>query len=551
MTASRAATLERAKAVAFPAGIAIAATCAVLLVAGVLIPGLAITFDLHRQEFAFNFSLFVYAGGIFAGLVIASFKFRAVSVVAGVDPRWASGTGTIASVPWSRIVAGGALIVVGVISYATFGLGFTDDTTTGLWLYLGGPSSFVPSGLLPLVIGAMLVMYAIVATKVIDVRHDAGSITILERRPFSTITTSIPRDGIEAARLSGSRVGPRHGWIAIFFFQAWYLLVDGVSFLVNPHAFGMGHATGAVFVTSGLVQVAVMLVLTLWPRRVLEIVTAERVHELRFEPAGKAAASRATLAGILGLPVDGTGEPRGVTRIEPGTTWIRLVAGVILVGAAVASRVFLGLGGDVFRLACLLAGAILVVEAVARDVPVAPSRASVVPLPDGNGHLLSTARGSRVDEVLARGSVAARSDAEPRVVPRQLELFDHAAAVAPPFACGLGAGGATVLAASGIPVVLGMAAVQWLLLAGILALAVLVTVDPRHAVQVDLGIKRYQVLVRPRGDGRGTTGTALAGWAGRWRAAWATCRGQVLGRILEIVVATVAGLLAGGLGPLL
>ncbi|MFX0100536.1 MAG: hypothetical protein ACFFCS_13260 [Candidatus Hodarchaeota archaeon] len=540
------------KVVAFYVGLAMMIASALLLVLGVMIPGFSVKTELHNHEFDFNFSFFLYVGLLFGGLVIASFYFKKVSLQFSREPPWKDAPTKITSVPWTRFLAGGILVVLAVVSYSLLGIGFSDADKIGLWLYLGGPSSFFPTGLSPLIIGIVLLLYAPFATKVIDVERDGGLLNITERRLGSKITTMIPRDKILSARLTNTRIGPRHIWNAVFFFQIWLLYVDGLSFLLNPHVFGTGFLVGSMYVISASVQLVCLALLVLGKRCLLEIITDENIYEMKFEPVGKMARKVSLLRHFLGEEPE-TRESKdasGNGRLMPPRTFTRLVAGLVFIGVAVIGRVAQVYTSEIMRLGLVFAGTVLLTEAFKKDVSKGKLSASVHAINGGPGKRISSTRGSQRDEiVLNTPSNGREATSQPSVIPRKLEITDHLVAMFLPLIFGYEMTQSFLLAASGINIIILMAVFQGIIGVVMILLVALVTVDPRPMVEINAGIKRYQVFIQSVEEcsSGGFIGINIPGafkqLLNRWKSVFSNKRRTVVNRLLEIMIFTAIGVI--------
>nr|MDO8113510.1 hypothetical protein [Candidatus Sigynarchaeota archaeon] len=532
------------------AGLAMVIVPVILILAGVMIPGISVEFELYGILFDYNFSFFIYAGTIFAGLAIASLYFRSVRVIPRM-PTKLSGPNTMVSIPWSRFIAGAMLVVVGVLSFSFFGAGFTDVNLVGLWLYLGGPSSAFPSGFIPLVIGAVLVSYAAFSVKGISIMHADGVVSIVESRAFNEIKTSIPLADIKTATLTNTSTGPRLLWIPLFTFQIYLLYIDGFSFLVSPFTFGTGLLIGGIYVLSASVQLAAIFLLVLFGgNHVMNIFTAETMYELHFySPLGRHERRGIIegfpgLAPVLGAPVAKASPERDSEFQQPGDIK-RLILGLSLIAIAITSRIFSFYTSDPVRVTFIVFGGIVLVEWFKKELSARASSNSRCKVSvNGNQLHFLSARGIFHDEYFFKDATvhdACKGEGgmmKPAMLPRQNNAWDHIVATGLAVLIGFGISSASLLGPASDPFTAGTIAIHLVIGTGLLLLVLHLLFDPRQIIEVKDAVAIYQMIsAEPQAK--------VPGRFARRHPDLHQFRKLFISRIVEIVIALSIGIAAG------
>ncbi len=532
------------------AGIGTMAVPLLLLAIGITIPGFGFAFELHGVEFSYNLSMYLYIALIFAGVAIMACYFRSVRIRPAYPGMWRSagrvaGQHRVISVPWSRLVAGGLLVAVGLLSFANLGIGFTDRNKIGIWLYLGGPSVSFPSGLIPLIVGAVLIVYALAAVKVVVIHEKYGILTIRELRPLSEIRTSIPTKDIRFAHASNAASGPRLLWIAFFGFQIFLLLVDGISLLGNPHAFGTGFLVGGMYVLSACVQLVSLVLLLFGGGNSLTIITGEKVYSLYYHtPPGldHALSHRGPpmLERILcaAFPSAFRGDRH---EFRHPVDFMRLVLGIGLLAVPVVSRAFNVYAGELIWFPFIVFGGIMLVQWAkndysSRDARIVRGGSAGI----GPEHILS-ARGRFHDEYLinpvAGGSPRQQAMADPTPVlrPRLLLPPDHLVAIGTALLVGLDIFMTALLAPAGNPLSPGAIALHVIIGAAFLLITFVTMFVPKDSIDLNVEHWTFQVPTAPASG-------SPRGWFSRMAGAMKKRPGVVAIVAIEMAVAFCLGM---------
>lgn len=259
---------------------------------------------------------------------------------------------TFWSVAWGRLLCAVILASSSVIQAIEFGTLFYSENADGNWLFLGGPSVWYATGLLPAVLAAGLLLYAVLSVARVTVTAGGGQALRVEEWRFGRITQNTWKSGENYQAVLGERrIGARWLWVIPLGFHTYMLLWDSVAYLTNPFAYGRGLVTGAYFAFQVVVDIGTLVILLVQAPVHLRVTTAARVAELQCTPPPR------ILAGLRRLPVF------SVPDLLPRGTALRLaLAGGALV-AAVLTALFGYLGpGEPLRLVIFMIGVLLLVK---------------------------------------------------------------------------------------------------------------------------------------------------------------------------------------------
>ena len=82
-------------------------------------------------------------------------------------------------------------------------------------------------------------------------------------------------------------MGPMYLWILPFTAHAWYITIDGIGFITNPHSFGFANSIGWHFLGQALVVIISLILLLRFGPRHLKLRTQDNVYILRFYSINK------------------------------------------------------------------------------------------------------------------------------------------------------------------------------------------------------------------------------------------------------------------------
>lgn len=517
-------------------GTALLAGSILLILAGIRIPGVGIPYELGGADYELDMSFFIYLGAMIAGIGCIANALKLSRLPANI----------IVSFPVSRFIPGLLLLAVGIAGIIYYGVEVGVLNREGTWMFLGGLSLFYPVSMLPLLYGAaILVVCAFSFAKIKFTRRD-GVLCIDELRFPRAMSTEIPLQDIQVASLSNTRTGIKYLWILLFIIPVVFLYIDGISFLVNPNTFGKGIIIGWVYVASASIQLFCMLLIVLNGQHVMQVLTRDRLYELHFYPVNLESVQRANLPFVLGMPArdEQASDP---VAIQQPRDFKRLACGVAFLAAGIASRVFYLGAGEILRFVLVIAGIILVVEAIKNDLRLAGRGARVRSIPGEAGEAFLVSGGGtgyRTEHYfqgvrqLAAISPATFEEANATIQLRKLTAIDHIIASVVSFVAGFQAWPVLALVPQALLVSFTLPRVA--LLAGLLAVLAMAMLAPARVVKVKLGDRNVQVPVKMQGS-------FLGNLARKWSIVVATQGLQLVLRVVEIAISFGLGLLASWL----
>ncbi|NMC04680.1 MAG: hypothetical protein GYA24_05680 [Candidatus Lokiarchaeota archaeon] len=518
-----------------------------LISAGWRIPFAFIEYEIDMggspKPFEFDFSLFVYMAMMLAGIACVMVGLKLSRLPGNV----------IVSYPITRFLSGVLLVLLGIASLIVFGVEIGGFTLVGHWLFLGGFSMFVPTGMFPLLFGIPILITSAFTFMKLKVTRTETHLVLDEMRFPRAMSTEIPLDQVDAITLSNAKTGLRFLWVLVFIVPITFLYIDAGSFLMNPIAFGSSFLVGGAYAISATVQLACLLMLLLGSHHVIEIVTKDKVYELPFFPINHESLEKARLAFFLEPSV------RPLPCLEKGPALVqagdfkRLACGVLLIVLAIISRAFHMWAGETLRFILLIAGIIIVVDALKNDLKFV-NKTIDMDILDGDGSVLLSSRGRiyRTEMFFSRNRQLAGCDkhalvtANTTVQPRKLSSMDHVLVTAIMFGIGLQGFPVLALVPASMSTFLGLRVGIVILVIAAIMLGIML--NPASVFKVKLGDRNYQVPVRMEpAQGLSIMASLLVNFWRKYKMVWQTHRLQVILRLVEMAIAAGIGMLASAI----
>ena len=197
---------------------------------------------------------------------------------------------TYFSFAWSRLVAGLILIGFGIADFILLGhlIGHQNEEAIGIYVgqgnavFLGGVSFFYTVGLVPLIIGIWLIIFAIFSAYIGDLSRSESSYYFHEKRPFTPLFTELRQSGIKGLRYRNNHLGPK---------KVWYFLLIPMSIRVLQFGFplfGEHRAANEILpmmmVLTGLGNFLALFLLVFFPQKFLEFSNSEKIYKSWIAP---------------------------------------------------------------------------------------------------------------------------------------------------------------------------------------------------------------------------------------------------------------------------
>ncbi len=423
------------------------------------------------------------------------------------------------SIAWSRLGAGLLLVGIGVANILIMGLNIGEENEYGIIFFLGGPSPAYLTGFYPGVFGLLLVGYFFVSITRIHVYESEHTWFFIEGRPTLPHLTEIPKGEVEGLQIRNTKFGGKFAWVLILLPFIVLNFGFGIIFLFGPLPSTQSVELGWILVGNGILTIPALVLLMTWRQHFLEIVTGTKRYEKYFFVPLIRKTALPQMRAIFGVEFNSkknqgdsaapeTGafmENRG-SSIIPAHDRFRLLMGTAFVGLAALARAFYVGLGMLTAWGLLLYGAVLIINALARD----RSKGVTISYNDRpqNGQFRYTwHRGHRYEDVLMYqvqkidGTTAARS----------LDAFDFFGTIF--LACILGTQVGQTLVFPATESAAWEEIFSWILSAGILLLLTFYHSAPRPVVKITSPSLKYALpithnppSVDPQGASRGSGG---------------------------------------------
>ncbi len=267
------------------------------LISGLIITILGLFLFIFGVDFGFevedvNLSILVDIMIIIIGLIIASKYFIAPYYLRenSITIKSARNLREIplkevrfSSYDISRLFAALILIIIGIISFITFGMDVGHEVEYGSAVVLGGPSFFYLTGLPMFIIGICLFLYFVLSIFRGKFSVSENFYFFYEIRPGFSWLTEIPKKDIEAIRFQNNHLGPKLSWIVLFIPFIVLQLMTGIPLFFVDKA-GPEYVLSWSFLIYSLVEIIVLIILVLFQPHYFEIATKDMLYEMWFSP---------------------------------------------------------------------------------------------------------------------------------------------------------------------------------------------------------------------------------------------------------------------------
>ncbi|TFH30502.1 MAG: hypothetical protein E4G98_01940 [Promethearchaeota archaeon] len=267
----------------------------------------------------------------------------------------------------SRFIAAVLILVMASINMSVFGTAIDEENHIGSWFFLGGPSMFSPMSAFMFLVAIGLLFYTVFSIASIRFTSTEHFYLIEEYRMLMPWMTEVPKDKIQAIRITNAKTGPKYFWIILAAFNLILCFTDGTFFLTNPFAFGAGLIVGRFYIMTGIVHLVAICILLFKHQYMLEIVTEEKRYELYFSPP-KSNLVKDGIESVFNLEnrKEKSSELALLNKTQL-TDWQNLVTGVGFILFAIISHILYRGAGNPLRIVLYIFGFILIVRGIKED----------------------------------------------------------------------------------------------------------------------------------------------------------------------------------------
>ncbi len=394
------------------------------------------------------------------------------------------------SIAWSRLGAGLILLSISVANILILTLAIGEENEYGIIFFLGGPSPAYLTGIYPGIFGLLLVGYFFVSITHIHVYEGEHTWYFIEGRSTLPHLTEIPKAEVEGIQIRNTKFGGKFAWVLILLPFVVLNIGFGMIFLFGPLPSPHSVELGWILVGTGILTIPALVLLMTWRQHFLEIVTdTKRYEKYFFVPLFRKRAlpqMRAIFGAEFQSPGGGSDLPAPQTvpsarnmgsTIGPGHDHFRMWMGFVFMGLAAFARAFYAGLGMLTAWGLLLYGAVLVVNALARD-RCKGATLSFDDHPRNGLFRYAWQRGHRYEYVLMRQV----KNIDVKIGTRSLDAFDFVGTVF--LACTLGTQIGQTLVFPAVAIAIWEEIICWILSAGILILLVFYHSASRPVVEV-------------------------------------------------------------------
>ncbi|UYP46584.1 hypothetical protein NEF87_002869 [Candidatus Lokiarchaeum ossiferum] len=214
------------------------------------------------------------------------------------------------SLPWSYLLAGLALFIVGILDYNLLGnlIGHPEHPTTGEYIgqgiavFLGGVSFFYTVGLIPLIVGIFMLIYCLFSMKKIEIANNGSLCKIQERKLVFPTFSEINLPDINQIKYTNTGLKFKHTWILLFIPMAVRILQFGIPLFGEPLA--QDEILPTMMVITALIDILVAIFILLYPNHQLTFDSEWKKYILNFFPMKKNQEISEEVCKLLDLYID-------------------------------------------------------------------------------------------------------------------------------------------------------------------------------------------------------------------------------------------------------
>jgi len=190
----------------------------------------------------------------------------------------------------SRFIAGLIFIGFGITDFILLGhlIGHQNEESIGIYVgqgnavFLGGVSFFYTVGLVPLIIGIWLVVFAIFSAYKGDLSRSESSYYFHEKRLISPQFTELRQSGINTLRYRNNHLGPKKVWFFLLIPMSIRVLQFGFPLFGEHRAADEILPTMMVLTAFG--NFLALFLLVFFPQKFLEFSTSEKIYKTWIAP---------------------------------------------------------------------------------------------------------------------------------------------------------------------------------------------------------------------------------------------------------------------------
>ena len=294
------------------------------------------------------------------------------------------------SFAWSRFISGLIFIGFGIADFILLGhlIGHQNEESIGIYVgqgnavFLGGVSFFYTVGLVPLIIGIGLVIFAIFSAYKGDLSRSESSFYFHEKRPISPQFTELNQSGINRLRYRNNYLGPKKVWFFLLIPMSIRVLQFGFPLFGEHRA--VDEILPTLMVLTGLGNFIALFLLVFFPQKFLEFSTTEKIYKTWIAPFSFGNSPNDSLLKTLNIFKESAESPEEISSLSTGKisesfhqslnvdvksqkNYFRLILGGFLLVISIISLSFGILFSTNFSMIGATYGILLIVQAYNND----------------------------------------------------------------------------------------------------------------------------------------------------------------------------------------
>ncbi len=211
------------------------------------------------------------------------------------------------SASWSYLISGCLLFTAGLLDYFLLGhlIGHPGENAIGEYVgqgiavFLGGISFFYTVGLIPLIIGAIFILYSVFSSKIVILAKNKNVIKIQEQRLLFPSYAELVYEDVQKIEHNNLGLKIKNAWILLFIPMAVRILQFGIPLFGEHRA--ADEILPTMMVITALIDIAIVFLLLLFPNHRINFHQKDKIFSLILFPLNQGRSYTLKLQQLLGL----------------------------------------------------------------------------------------------------------------------------------------------------------------------------------------------------------------------------------------------------------
>ena len=226
------------------------------------------------------------------------------------------------SLPSSYLLAGILLFVIGLMDYLLLGhlIGHPEHPTfgeyvgQGMAVFLGGISFFYTVGLIPLIVGAILLLYSLFTAKKVSFSVSDSIYRIQERRLLFPTVSELDIPSMKKITYTNKGLKFKHTWVLLFLPMAFRILQFGIPLFGEPLA--QDEILPTMMVLTALIDIIATVIILLFPNQRLSFDNESKKYVVNFFPITNSKSTSLEVHQLFGLQLATAGMTKDMWQFK-------------------------------------------------------------------------------------------------------------------------------------------------------------------------------------------------------------------------------------------